>query len=119
MVAGQRPAPPKHSCSSLVDFPCVEGNAKETLTTALDKFLKDNAQSPRTDVVLKYVQSIGPSTNLTQLLQAQLAYLWFHGEECPLFYASATDEWYVWDQKWRASRIMREKFASLFRTEGL
>jgi hypothetical protein len=97
MSVGNKPVAPVRAWGQMVQKPCAEV-PKETLTTALDKFSKDNRGAERCSILFMYMKSVPSHTNLSQLLQAQLVYLCFQGDNCPLFYSSSNDTWYMWDQ---------------------
>ena len=54
--------------------------------------------------MVDYIQSAAANTNLSQLMQAELLYLFFKEDEMPIFYDMEADLWWVFDYYWRASK---------------
>ena len=56
-----------------------------------------------------YLQHLGAAENMSQLLQAELAYLCFMGADCPLLYHATEKQWFVYEQYWRAQALSGPK----------
>ena len=56
---------------------------KATLTGNLDAFLKTMGSANKASVVYNYLLRLPIAVSLSQLLQAELAYLFFQGPDCP------------------------------------
>lgn len=63
-----------------------------------------------------YIRNLPPDTNMTQLVQARLAYLIFQGESCPIFYSATYECWYAWDQYWRPCKNGLGRIKTHFQT---
>ena len=66
----------------------------------LDKFASEKAGLGRDDIIMTYLKNLPFGTPLSQKLQAEVVYLYFCGEDCPLLYDADGEEWYVWDLRW-------------------
>ena len=84
---------------------------RENVTTFLEKGPK--YPSPEENL-FHYLRTRDGTTNLSQLLGAELAYLCFQGPDCPLLYSAKEETWYVYDQYWRAQSLAGPKV--LFQT---
>ena len=59
---------------------------KPSITAAVDVFLAANAGiADRTELTLKYIQEPSADVGSSQLLQAEIVYLYFQGKRCPLY----------------------------------
>ena len=70
-----------------------------SLTGHLDQFLTQRVNAPKNSMLYVYFRELPDHRNLSQLLQAQLAYLFFQGEQCPIMYCSRDDDWWAWDSQ--------------------
>ena len=52
-------------------------------------------------VLLNYLQSLPGGAALSAQVQAEMAYLYFRGAECPLLYHADEDARYVWEEHWQ------------------
>jgi hypothetical protein len=82
---------------------------KPSLTERLDAFLQAAAAGAapplsRAEAMLRYLKSLGDDRANSQLLEADLGYLCFAGDMCPLIYDSASDAWFVYDQYWKTTK---------------
>ena len=94
----------------------------------LDAFRRDRNDQDKHVLILEYVRSLPESTNPSQLVRAEMAYLCFAADECPILYDSTEDAWCVWDQRWlncgsclvRVKTYFQSTFLQLMRkVEGL
>ena len=99
-VLGPVPSLPQHGWSRQPTVPRV---VQDAVTAHLDAFLGANGDLTKEEVVLAYILSLPASVNNSQLLQAEVAYLFFTEEQCPLLYDIEEDIWWVYDSFWRAS----------------
>ena len=72
-------------------------NRGPSLRAPLDKFASEKAGLGRDDIIMTYLKNLPFGTPLSQKLQAEVVYLYFCGEDCPLLYDADGEEWYVWD----------------------
>ena len=75
----------------------------KTITADLDAFIRNNAGLGRVDLILHYVRNLGDDINNSQLLAAELVYLFFADAECPINYNASSDYWHVWDGRWHTT----------------
>ena len=88
-----------------------------SLTDRLDKFLSSApASETREETLLRYLQSLPLKFNNSQLLEAELAYLYFAGDGCPLLYDAGADTWYVYDVFWKTSKYSTARARLFFQT---
>ena len=80
-------------------LPLVEGYPSPT--NDLDRFAKQNPGLVRVDLMLAYVASLAEARQLSQLVRAELTYLHFRGEECPLLFDGDSDAWFVHHKGWK------------------
>ena len=111
------PEPPRAEWSRIVSAAARTTNA--SLTGRLDEFLAQHANAPKTSLLYVYYKELPDHHNLSQLLQAQLAYLFFQGDQCPIMYSSRDDEWWVWDQTWRVVKRSLARVKAIFQARFL
>ena len=70
-------------------------------TNDLDRFAKRNPGLDRVDLMLAYVASLAEARQLSQLVRAELTYLCFRGDECPLLFDGDSDAWFVHHKGWK------------------
>ena len=70
-------------------------------TNDLDRFAKRNPGLDRVDLMLAYVASLAEARQLSQLVRAELTYLSFRGDECPLLFDGDSDAWFVHHKGWK------------------
>ena len=58
-------------------FPTCEA---KTITKDLDDFISNNLALSKTSLILQYLQGLGAEINNSQLLSAEIVYLFFAGE---------------------------------------
>ena len=56
------------------------------------------------ELLLRYLRGLPNGQNNSQLLYAEMVYLHFAGEQCPLLYESQTDSWCVYDKYWKRTK---------------
>ena len=79
--------------------------ALPSMTAQLDAFIAASiAGEPRADTMLHYLQQLPNSQQNSQMLAAELSYICFAGEECPLIFDAASDVWYVYKGHWQTSK---------------
>ena len=94
--------------------------SEPSLTLDLDQFLSRlPAGVSRETAILRYVLSVPETHGNSQMLEAQVAYLYFAGDLCPLFYDPAFDVWYVWNQYWKTSKNSMTRVRVYFQTSLL
>ncbi|CAK0809460.1 unnamed protein product, partial [Prorocentrum cordatum] len=111
------PEPPRAEWSRMVAAAARTTNA--SLTGRLDEFLARRANAPKTSLLCVYYTELPDHHNLSQLLQAQLAYLFFQGDQCPIMYCSRDGDWWVWDQTWRVVKLSLTRVKAIFQARFL
>ena len=71
------------------------------------------------DCQLEYLKGLDQDINNSQLLQAELVYLFFAGESCPINYNTAKDYWHVYDLFWHTMGNTFTKVELYFQTDLL
>jgi hypothetical protein len=69
----------------------------------LDDFVEANNTISKRDLMLRYLEQLDAAVNNSQLLQAELVYLYFTGDNCPLNFNTADDYWHVYSTLWCTS----------------
>ena len=116
MATTSKPALPKLGWDHLRPAPLV--TARRSLRKRVNLFAigkreeegswKDPWKAPE-ERLLGYLQHLGAAENMSQLLQAELAYLCFMGADCPLLYHATEKQWFVYEQYWRARALSGPK----------
>ena len=97
--------------------PALPAAQKRCITRKLDAFLKRNAGAPKQDMLLRYLVEIPQDHQVSQLTQAEMSYLFFHGPECPIFYDEELDHWFAYDKRWRGAKSNLTMVRGFFQTE--
>ena len=116
-MAPKAPALPKKSWNHIQPVP--GGDASKSITHELDEFRLANAAVSKSELLLKYVEGLSPEINNSQLLQAQLVYLFFAGSDCPIKYDTGKDYWHVYDAYWHTEGNTMSKATLYFQTDLL
>jgi hypothetical protein len=89
----------------------------KSITAAVDKFMEAKKLiNDKTELVFTYLKELSDDVDNSQLVQAELAYLYFSGDECPLLYALGPEAWYSYDYYWRVSSANLTRIKVLFQT---
>ena len=79
----------------------------------------ENAALEKAALILKYVRNLDAGINNSQLLNAELVYLFFAGAECPINYNTIKDYWHVWDRRWHTTGNTLTKAKLYYQTDFL
>lgn len=96
----QRPALPKLAWSQLKVPPTV----KRGVTAELDGFILAHNGLNKHDLIVSYISEAPAEKNLSQLMQAEMLYLFFKEDECGLFFDDEDDIWWIFDNFWKPSK---------------
>ena len=91
----------------------------KSITKHLDDFIKAHPTFDKVDLILEYVKDLTDVINNSQLLQAELVYMFFAGPECPINYNAAQDYWHAWDGRWHTSGHTMSKVKLYLQTDFL
>jgi hypothetical protein len=72
--------------------------------THLDAFKVANPGLSKPALLLRYLTRIPDTKCLSPLLMAELTYLFFAEEECPLIYDADIEHWFLFEARWSASK---------------
>ncbi len=74
------------------------------ITSNLDTFVNaTTAATSRSALIVEFLLSLHNDVNNSQLLQAQVAYVFFKHTGCPLLYSMKHEIWCVYDMYWKGS----------------
>lgn len=116
--AARAPPPARPTPGWSHQDPLPDG-ARRALTEPLDEFVSSRVWPNSCDMLVTYVASLPPERNLSQLVVAEMAYMFFHGPECPLLYAVETDVWFVFRGRWRTSSASLTLVKAMFQQDFL
>jgi hypothetical protein len=109
MAATQPPAPhrvraPQMPNQGWAHMAAVQEEVEQSITSHLDKYKADRPHLSPEALMLDYLISMKEDDELSQLLMAELMYLHFSGDQCPLLYDGELDAWCVFHKRWEQSR---------------
>ena len=90
-----------------------------SVTGALDEFARLNPDLSKVQLLLKYVRDLPSARPLSQLVRAEIAYLFFKGDECPLLFEGDSDTWFVHHHRWKVAKKSFTRVKALFQTKLL
>lgn len=91
-----------------------------SIAREVDDFMQAHTHiQDKSELILMYLVGLGDDVDNTQLLQAQLSYMFFRGPECPILYDLNTDSWFAWKYKWGSSAANLNRVKVFFQTEFL
>ena len=97
-----------------------DGTERGSITQEVDDFMTAHPGiQDKPELILGYLQGLDDDVDNTQLLQAQLSYMFFRGPECPILYDLNTDSWFAWKHKWGSSAANLNRVKVFFQTEFL
>jgi hypothetical protein len=85
----------------------------------LDEFITANPTLSKRDLLLQYVVTLNASVNNSQLLQAELLYLYFSGVNCPLNFNPNDDYWHVYTTFWNTTGHTMNKVKEYMQSDFL
>ena len=90
-------------------------------TAALDVFIAGkDVSANKSDMLVEFIQLLPAHVNNSQLLHAQMAYIYFkHGGACPLLYDTDLEVWFHWHNYWQKSGGPLMKIRSHFQAKFL
>ena len=100
-VPASAPAPPARGWAHQQPLQKV---SKPQITDAANAFMASNSHLLKDRLLLQYVATLSQAVGTSQLTQAEMAYMYFSGDACPLFFDEDIDAWYAYDKRWRAVR---------------
>ena len=85
----------------------------------IPRFIEKNVGATKESIIFQYLKKLSLDINMSQLLQAGIAYLFFQGEKCSLLYSAVTGSWYVWNQRWKICKGSLGRVKAHFQTTFL
>jgi len=85
----------------------------------LDYVLSTRAGDTREEVLLQYLIDLPSTRSLSQLVQAEMAYLFFSGHERPMLYTGDTELWQVHDMTWKPATGNLSRVKALVQSDFL
>ena len=113
METGSAPALPNYGWQHQARIP---SKATSAITAALDSFVLRQAGATKHDMLLTYVKDAPCNINCSQLMQAELVYIFFKEDESPLFYDEDEDIWWVYERFWKPTQSSMTRVKSLFQS---
>jgi hypothetical protein len=101
------------------DQPKLVAATRISATAALDEFVRTHPFPTRSELLLAYVVAIPVGRPLSQLVRAEMAYLYHHGDERPLLFEGDTDTWCIHDLRWRSVKGSLTRVKSIFQSAFL
>ena len=89
-----------------------------SLTAGLDKFMRDNPSflHNRAQMLLEFLKS-EPNRQASVLLEAELTYLRYAGEQNPILYDPSTQSWHVWGGRWENCSQSTDRVAAILQSD--
>ena len=88
-----------------------------SLTAHLDTFLRNKpVGESKVQSALRYLRELPAEIDSSQLLHAELSYICFADEHCPLIFDPAEDRWFVYDCYWKTSKSSMPRVRVHFQT---
>ena len=85
-----------------------------SITKHLDDFIASRPGQAKQDLILQYIMALPRDINNSQLLQAEVAYLFFKESQSPLFYDMEEDMWWVYREYWQPSGSNLNRVKAMF-----
>ena len=85
-----------------------------SITKHLDDFIASRPGQAKQDLILQYIMALPRDINNSQLLQAEVAYLFFKESQSPLFYDMEEDMWWVYREYWQPSSNNLNRVKAMF-----
>ena len=93
---------------------------RDSLTKALDTFAEQHHALTKPQLLLRFVTDLSNEIDLSALVQAQLAYLFFSQSGVTTLVVDSQQEvWYVWTYKWQMSKGNLTRVKAKFQHEFL
>ena len=100
--------------------PVERPQSTPSMTSALDSFIGRNRGRTKVEMMASYLARLSADQNDSQLLMAELTYLFFkEGEDTRVIHSSVHNCWFVWRGKWEECGAPHDPVNGLFQCELL